>query len=131
MLKNLIYIVSFTAFVTLVWIFLGIYHNVVSTTISTTTASQINPIVPNFDTKTITQLENRTNISSDLSEIIVYPTSSPSFPTIGATSSKSATLVPSPTLGASPTPTTPTNPVLTPTPPPAGGSTGPTPTPAL
>lgn len=131
MLKNLFYIVAFTAFVTLVWIFLGIYHNITASTISGTTEIQINPISPVFDTKALSELESRVNVPSDLSGNIVFPTNSPTIPVAGSGSAQTRpTIQPSPTLTPSQqVSSVPVSGVAsTPTPIP---SSGPTPTPVL
>lgn len=130
MLKNLFYIVSFTAFVTLVWIFLGIYHNITASTISGTTEIQINPISPTFDTNAISELESRTNVPSDLSGNIIFPTNTPTEPVAGSGSAQvKPTIQPSPTTAPNQqVSSVPVSGVTsTPTPIPSG----PTPTPAL
>jgi hypothetical protein len=48
--------------VTAAWIGFGIYHSVVTSTISTTLQTQIIPISGRFDTTTLARLKNRTHV---------------------------------------------------------------------
>ncbi len=74
MLKNLVNIAILTTIVIVVWVFVSIYNSFTQSTISTNVARQIDPISPNFDINAIADLQKRTFVPTDLSEIIVAPT---------------------------------------------------------
>lgn len=73
MLKNIVNIAILTTIVIAVWIFVSIYNSFTSTTIETNVAKQIEPISPNFDTKSISTLQQKTFVPTDLSEELVFP----------------------------------------------------------
>lgn len=74
MLKNLVNIAILTTIVIVVWVFVSIYNSFTQSTISTNVAKQIDPISPGFNINTITDLQQRTFVPTDLSETIVLPT---------------------------------------------------------
>ncbi len=99
MLKNLVYLAIFTSFVVLVWMILSIYHNVTSSTISTTISTQIAPLAPSFDVSAIDNLKKRAEVSSNRSETITFPSVSPGAPSPSLTPAPSR----APSITISPT----------------------------
>ena len=66
MIKNLLILSGFTAFVVFLWIGLTVFHNSVDTQIPTTTQKRIIPITPAFDIKTLDALKKREIIKTNL-----------------------------------------------------------------
>jgi len=66
MIKNLLILSGFTAFVVFLWIGLTVFHNSVDTQIPATTQSRIIPITPNFDITTLDSLKKREVIQTNL-----------------------------------------------------------------
>jgi hypothetical protein len=60
--QDLLIILVPTFICVLAWIGFNIYHNFVTSTISPADISQITPINPDFDTKTISQLKQRERV---------------------------------------------------------------------
>lgn len=85
MLKNLLLLSSFSAFVVVVLIGLEIYHNFSTSSLSSRTQTRIESIPPNFDKETLESLKERVPVVVDLSEstnVISEDTQgSPSIPT--------------------------------------------------
>lgn len=106
MLKNLVYFSIFTTFVVLVWISLTIYHSFTSSTITQDVNIQITPLNPTFNIGVISGLSAREKLSVDLSSNL--STSSAKMSVQGApipiiqTGTASATLVPAPSGGTTP-----------------------------
>lgn len=67
MLKNIVYITAVVAAFALLWIVFSIKHNFDNSTITPETHTNISPITPSFDTKTLDQLKSRTSVPVDLS----------------------------------------------------------------
>lgn len=93
--KDVLLILIPTLIFVFIWIIFSVFHNFVNSTISEATNIQINPIVPDFDTKTINSIKQREGINPlyTINQVIT-PTpgsSSPSSP------SATPTLIPSPT----------------------------------
>ena len=93
MLKNLLYFGILTTFFVVCWVGFGIYHNSITSTISTDTSIQIIPISPRFDIETIAKLKAKTVIRADLSSSQI------------ATPTPTTTIIPSPTPQITTTPT--------------------------
>jgi len=68
MLKNIIFLFGFSAFVTIFWIATTIYHNSATSKISSNNLKKIEPINSSFDNATIQILNTRTTVPVDLSE---------------------------------------------------------------
>jgi hypothetical protein len=63
MKKNQILIILIPSFIfVFAWIGFSIYHNIITSTISTPLSMQITPITPSFDTDTIDALKKRANV---------------------------------------------------------------------
>lgn len=60
--KDILFLLASTLIVVLLWIIFSVYHNLAVTTISKSTTTQIIPISPDFDTKTIENLKKREKI---------------------------------------------------------------------
>lgn len=60
--KDLLIILIPTSIFVFLWIIFNIYHNSVTSTISSNQIMQISPINPSFDTKTINLLKQRGNV---------------------------------------------------------------------
>lgn len=98
MIKNLLILSGFTAFVVFLWIGLTVFHNSVDTQIPVTTQSRIVPITPSFDTTTLDSLKKRevvqTNLASEAQLLNDSATKSSSIVTpfsVPTTASESAT----------------------------------------
>jgi hypothetical protein len=79
-----LYILLISTFVIILfWISFTIYHNLVSSTIPETLNVQINPINPNFDTKTIDLIKKRDNTDT-IYESTVKPTETIPTPTVAS-----------------------------------------------
>lgn len=61
--QDITLILTLTVILVIAWIIFTILHNISSSTINETLSQQIIPIQPTFDTKTITLLKTRENIS--------------------------------------------------------------------
>lgn len=96
MLKNLVNLSILTTVVVAVWLFVSIFNSSTSTTVSPELANQIIPIPATFNMQALDQLEKRTFIPTDLSEVI-------------QTASGSASSVPTPILTPTTIPTTTPN----------------------
>lgn len=68
MLKNLLLLSSFSAFVVVTLIGLEIYHNFTKSSLTSRTQTRIIPIPPNFDTETLEGLKLRNPIDVNLSD---------------------------------------------------------------
>ena len=66
MIKNLLILSGFSAFVVFLWIGLTLYHNSVDTTIPASTQQKVIPITPTFDKETLEALKKREAIQSNL-----------------------------------------------------------------
>ncbi len=67
-MKNLIFLFGFSAFVTMAWIGLTVYHNTTESQITPANRIKIEPIEPQFDMETINQLDSRQEIRANLNE---------------------------------------------------------------
>jgi hypothetical protein len=90
----------------IVWIGFSILHNIATSTISETISMQILPIVPNFDTKIISDLKKRPNVATIYPttipvQNIVIPTATPSAATPSPTLTPTVTIQPTPTSSPS------------------------------
>lgn len=102
MLKTLVNFAILTTVVIAVWIFVSVFHNFTSTTISETVATQIEPIPATFDVRAISILQKRIFIPTDLSETIPYADSdSKSATQSGKVSDEPSTVTPTPTATSS------------------------------
>lgn len=97
MKKNnlIIFLVSIFIFVA-IWVGFNIYHNSVTSTISDSVNTQLSPISPSFDTKTINNLKKRQNViplfQSDItSNPSISPTPTGNLQIISSDSAKQAT----------------------------------------
>ncbi|OGH24137.1 MAG: hypothetical protein A3B47_04690 [Candidatus Levybacteria bacterium RIFCSPLOWO2_01_FULL_39_24] len=80
--KDILIILILLFIFVLAWIGGNIYHSGVSSTISETTAKDIAPITPTFDTKTIDKLKSRKKIvpSFELESVTPTPIVLPTLP---------------------------------------------------
>ena len=60
--KDILLIIVPTFVVIVFWIIFSIYHSFISSTISQPLDTQIKPIAPTFDTKTLDDLKNRSRV---------------------------------------------------------------------
>lgn len=101
MLKNIKYIIVFTTFLIAAWIFLGVYHNLTTSTVSQDTKTVILPISSTFDLKTLRDIQKRKKMVIDLNTISQPATQSPVLiaPRIpNAPASQSSQIQPTPPL---------------------------------
>lgn len=78
--KDLLFIAGFTFLTVLIWIGLGIYHTKVTSTVSQSLEQKIEPIEPQFNTKTIENLKNQRKSVSILPEIsLSTPSATPTL----------------------------------------------------
>lgn len=96
--KDILFILISTVVIVIVWIVFNFIHNFTTSTIPENLATQIIPIAPNFDIKTIEKLKTRRIISP------LYEIGNQSSET--ATSSPSVTIVSSPSVTLTPNPAT-------------------------
>lgn len=68
MLKNLIFLFGFSAFVTMVWVGTTVYHNSAESKISESNLKKIEPINPVFDLETLKKLDTKQEMPVNLSE---------------------------------------------------------------
>lgn len=87
--KDILIIIILLFVFVIAWIGSSIYSSLVSSTISTEVNKDIDPIAPNFDTKTVDKLKAREKISPafDLTPITPTPIS---LPTIAPSKNASA-----------------------------------------
>lgn len=69
-MKNVILFSAVTFVMVLIWIGFSIYHNQTSSTVAPNVASQIDPIVARFDTKTLESLRARKPVVVSLNQNI-------------------------------------------------------------
>ena len=69
-MKNIILFSAVTFVMVIIWIGFSIYHNQTTSTVAPTVASQINPIVAKFDTKTLESLRTRTPVIVSLGQSV-------------------------------------------------------------
>lgn len=69
-MRNVILFSAVTFAMVLIWIGFSIYHNQTSSTVAPNIASQIDPIVARFDTKTLESLRARKSIVVSLNQNI-------------------------------------------------------------
>ncbi len=72
--KDILIIIILLFVFIIAWIGSSIYHNAVSSTISTETNEDITPIAPSFDTKTIDRLKSREKIIPSFDLNLITPT---------------------------------------------------------
>jgi hypothetical protein len=87
MLKSLLYLAIMTTAVVASWIGFAIYHNSVTSTISSDTSIRITPIDAQFDKETIETIRQKRVIRADLSETRVEVSIIPSSTASATTSS--------------------------------------------
>lgn len=75
MIRNILYITIFTAFIVLLWIVFSIKYTLDTSTISQQTSIQISPIPPTFDQTTLQELETRSKVNVNLSDPSPYTSS--------------------------------------------------------
>lgn len=98
--KDMLFLLIPVTLLVIAWIGFNIYHNLATSTISGTLKTNILPITPNFDAKTISNLKQREKVVP-LFELQKIETPTPtSLPT--PTSSPTPTLIP--TATSEPTP---------------------------
>lgn len=61
--KDILFILIPVALLVMAWIAFNIYHNSATSTISSTLSTNILPISPNFDIKTISNLKEREKVA--------------------------------------------------------------------
>lgn len=61
--KDILFLLMPVTLLVIAWIVFNIYHNSVTSTISDTLNTNILPITPNFDTKTISNLKERERVT--------------------------------------------------------------------
>ncbi len=61
--KDFIFLLASIVVLSIAWVIFNIIHQSITSTISETTASQINPIKPNFDLKTVDLIKKREQVA--------------------------------------------------------------------
>lgn len=103
--KDILLLVVPIFIVIMAWIGFSIYHSATKSTIPETLNIQIQPIVPDFDTKTITNLQKRKQVSGNFTPSDTGTASAKLSPTTTVTPAVSK----SPTATPTPTPTPPSS----------------------
>ncbi len=90
--KDILFLLIPVALLVIAWIVFNIYHNSVTSTISGSLSTNILPISPNFDTKTISNLKEREKV------VPVFEFKKAETPTPTLSPTPTPNLIPSPTL---------------------------------
>lgn len=90
--KDILFLLIPVALLVIAWIVFNIYHNSATSTISGTLKTNILPISPNFDTKTISNLREREKI------VPVFQLQKAETPTPTSAPTSAPNLIPSPSL---------------------------------
>lgn len=93
--RDLYFLLIATLILVALWVMFSIYQNLISSTISSPVATDINPIAPTFNESVLTTLKNRQQIS---------PVFTPPQAGTNQTSTGSAIPTPSPSASTSPSP---------------------------
>jgi hypothetical protein len=88
--KDIVFLIISGFIVIIFWIIFSVFHNANTSTISSSVAADIVPISPNFDTKTITILKQRTKIAP----LFQAPTATPSATITPFVTQPTATTIP-------------------------------------
>lgn len=82
--KNLLYLIIPSTILVILWIIFGVYNRAVTSTISSSQQTAINPIAPTFDTSIFDLLKKRSTITpllTGIGETLVTPASQSAKPT--------------------------------------------------
>lgn len=100
--KDILFLLIPVALLVAAWIGFNIFHNLATSTISSTLNTNILPITPNFDIKTISNLKQREKVVPLFQlQKIETPTPSP-LPIPTASPTPTPTLIPTPTSKPAP-----------------------------
>lgn len=75
--KDILLILGSLSIITVAWIIFNVYHTSVASTISDAVVTQVKPISPDFDTKSINELKKRQKINPNFG----FPTAGTPTPT--------------------------------------------------
>ena len=64
--KDILFLLGTGLIFVFAWIGFGVYHNIITSTIPESVSVQLQPLAPNFDTKTIDALKKRVQIAPQL-----------------------------------------------------------------